>query len=141
MFYIASKINIQHHKDRATNFFEEIWKQFAVVTGTVLLAVSLFLITSMEVEDFISEGGCMMDITDSLTDEEIAELSDILDEISYRQKMDVAIITTEDMGEYTNIVDYADNLHNLWSTLYLTGYLTKAREEDYKANSRMVWLL
>ena len=55
----------------------------------------------------------MMDITDSLTDEEIAELSDILDEISYRQKMDAAIITTEDMEEYTNIVDYADNLHNL----------------------------
>ena len=29
-----------------------------------------------------------------------------------------------------------DYLHssedNLWSTLYLTGYLTKAREEDYK---------
>lgn len=111
------------------------------MTGTVFLAVSLFPITSMEVEDFISEGGCMMDITDSLTDEEIAELSDILDEISYRQKMDAAIITTEDMGEYTNIVDYADNLHNLWSTLYLTGYLTKSRGEDYKANCRMVWLL
>lgn len=83
----------------------------------------------------------MMDSTDILIDEEIAELGNMLDEISCRQKIDAAIIITEDMGEYTNIVDYADDLHNLWSTLYLTGYLTKAREEDYKANCRMVWLL
>ena len=111
------------------------------MTGTVLLAVSLFPMTSVEVEGFISEGARMMDSTDILIDEEIAELGNMLDEISCRQKIDAAIIITEDMGAYTNIVDYADDLHNLWSTLYLTGYLTKAREEDYKANCRMVWLL
>ena len=38
-----------------------------------------------------------------------------------------------------------DYLHsseeNLWSTLYLTGYLTKAREGDTRTNCRMAWLL
>ena len=51
------------------------------------------------------------DLADLLTDSEEAALRSQLDEISLRQKMDVAVVTVEDLGDYGSSRECADELY------------------------------
>ena len=51
-------------------------------------------------------------MADLLTYEEESELLETLNEISERQKMDIVLITSEDMDGYSDIQEYADDLYD-----------------------------
>lgn len=87
-------------------------KQLACMTAAVLLAVSSFPATAMASEGFTGEYERLIDMADLLTYEEESELLETLNEISERQKMDIVVITSEDMDGYTDIQEYADDLYD-----------------------------
>lgn len=87
-------------------------KQLACMTAAVLLAVSSFPAAAMASEGFTGEYERLIDMADLLTYEEESELLETLNEISERQKMDIVVITSEDMDGYTDIQEYADDLYD-----------------------------
>ena len=87
-------------------------KQLACMTAAVLLAVSSFPAATMASEGFTGEYERLIDMADLLTYEEESELLETLNEISERQKMDIVVITSEDMDGYTDIQEYADDLYD-----------------------------
>lgn len=87
-------------------------KQLACMTAAVLLAVSSFPAAAMASEGFTGEYERLIDMADLLTYEEESELLETLNEISERQKMDIVLITSEDMDGYSDIQEYADDLYD-----------------------------
>lgn len=82
------------------------------MTAAVLLAVSSFPAAAMASEGFTGEYERLIDMADLLTYEEESELLETLNEISERQKMDIVLITSEDMDGYSDIQEYADDLYD-----------------------------
>ena len=82
------------------------------MTAAVLLAVSSFPAAAMASEGFTGEYERLIDMADLLTYEEESELPETLNEISERQKMDIVLITSEDMDGYSDIQEYADDLYD-----------------------------
>ena len=91
---------------------KRLLKQLACMTAAVLLAVSSFPAAAMASEGFTGEDERLIDMADLLTYEEESELLETLNEISERQKMDIVLITSEDMDGYSDIQEYADDLYD-----------------------------
>ncbi len=87
-------------------------KQLVGMTAAVLLAAWSFPAAIVNAEGFTGEYERLIDMADLLTYEEESELLETLNEISERQKMDIVLITSEDMDGYSDIQDYADDLYD-----------------------------
>ena len=64
-----------------------------------------------DMEGFADEYYRVNDLADILTDSEEKTLCKKLDEISQRQKMDVTLATVEDLEDYDNAAEYADDMY------------------------------
>ncbi len=93
---------------------KRIQKEIAAVLAAVLLAI-LFCIPAAAAEStgegFRSEYPRLMDTADLLTDSEEAALLQALDEVSGRQKLEVAIITADSL-EGNDIAAFSDDLYD-----------------------------
>ena len=87
-------------------------KQLVGMTAAVLLAAWSFPAAIVNAEGFTGEYERLIDMADLLTYEEESELLETLNEISERQKMDIVLITSEDMDGYSDIQEYADDLYD-----------------------------
>lgn len=86
------------------------------ITRLLSAVVCVFLVITLGLTAFAAEGFSeeyyrLMDIADLLTDKEEEMLLAALDEISERQKMEVAIATVESLEDYNDIQDFADDLY------------------------------
>lgn len=81
--------------------------------SALLLALALCLCTAVPAfaaDGFADEYYRAIDLAELLTQSEWEELNQRLDELSQRQSMDVAVITTDDLGGLS-IQDYADSAY------------------------------
>lgn len=86
-------------------------KKLSVFLFAIALCLStVFPVFAAETDGFADQYYRVMDIADLLTDSEETALNEKLDEISIRQKMDVVIATTDDLGGLP-IVEFADLLY------------------------------
>ena len=88
-------------------------KKIILVFLTFVLCLFSFfpVFAEEENEGFADEYYRLMDMASLLTDSEAARLIDRLDEISVRQKMDIVIVTTNDL-EGSGVMEYADDLYD-----------------------------
>lgn len=78
------------------------------------LLLALVLSLSCAVPAFAANIDCsrIVDGAELLTDDEVSTLSDILDEISTRQQMDVVVMTSDDLQGYDTATECADELYD-----------------------------
>ena len=76
-----------------------------------LLAASAFSMAVYAADGFSSEYERLLDTASILSDEEQDEITELLDELSERQKMDVTIATVENLDNYNSIEACADDLY------------------------------
>lgn len=92
---------------------KRIQKKITAALAALLLAI-LFCIPAAAAESagegFTSEYPRLMDTADLLSDAEEEKLLNVLDEVSERQKLEIAIITTDTL-EGSDIVSFADDLY------------------------------
>lgn len=86
-------------------------KKLAVIIGCLACCLSVVTPVAAETEGFANEYARVQDMADLLTDEEEAELTAQLDEISERQQVDVIVATTDTL-EGATVVEYADDLYD-----------------------------
>lgn len=81
---------------------------------SLLLALALCLSAASAAfaSGFSSEYSRVLDMAGLLTQSEYNALLERLDEISLRQKLDVVVATTDSIGQYTRVRDYADDLYD-----------------------------
>ena len=77
-----------------------------------LLAASAFSMAVYAADGFSSEYERLLDTASILSDEEQDEITELLDELSERQKMDVTIATVENLDNYNSIEACADDLYD-----------------------------
>lgn len=77
-----------------------------------LLAASAFSMAVYAADGFSSEYERLLDTAYILSDEEQDEITELLDELSERQKMDVTIATVENLDNYNSIEACADDLYD-----------------------------
>lgn len=81
----------------------------------LLFALVLCLCTAIPTfaaDGFADEYSRLSDMADLLTDSEDEALLKKLDEISLRQKMDVVIVTANDLDGYSSASEYADDIYD-----------------------------
>lgn len=92
----------------------KIIKKKIIVILTALILCVLFCVPAAASEEtgrgFADEYPRLMDKADLLTDEEENELQKTLDEVSERQKLEVAIVTMDSL-EGNDIVSFSDDLY------------------------------
>lgn len=109
-------------------------KKISILFLTFLLCLLSIVPVFAEAEDegFADEYYRMMDMAGLLSDSDAARLLDRLDEISLRQKMDIVIVTTNDL-EGSGVMEYADDLYDYCNFGYGTtrdGLLLLISMED-----------
>ena len=77
-----------------------------------LLAASAFSTAVYAADGFSSEYERLLDTANILSDEEQDEITELLDELSERQKMDVTIATVGNLDGYNSIEACADDLYD-----------------------------
>lgn len=77
-----------------------------------LLAASAFSTAVYAADGFSSEYERLLDTANILSDEEQDEITELLDELSERQRMDVTIATVENLDGYNSIEACADDLYD-----------------------------
>lgn len=85
-------------------------KKISAIIFVLILCVSMALPVFAEQEGFADEYYRVADMAELLSDSEEAALIEKLDEISIRQKMDVVVITTNDLEGFS-VQDYADIMY------------------------------
>lgn len=86
-----------------------------------LLAASAFSTAVYAADGFSSEYERLLDTAYILSDEEQDEITELLDELSERQKMDVTIATVENLDGYNSIEACADDLYDYCNFGYGTN--------------------
>ena len=86
-----------------------------------LLAASAFSMAVYAADGFSSEYERLLDTANILSDEEQDEITELLDELSERQKMDVTIATVENLDGYNSIEACADDLYDYCNFGYGTN--------------------
>lgn len=86
------------------------YKEVRMMKKILALLLTLFAVCLPAVSvSAADEPPRLVDAADLLSDEEEAELSDLLDEISLRQKLDVVVVTNQSLGGRT-VMEYSDDL-------------------------------
>ena len=93
-------------------------KKFTIVLFVFLLCIGTSFSVFASQGVFSDEHDRLTDWADLLTDSEESELSAMLDEISQRQKMDVAIATVNNLDGYSTATEYADALYEFFNYGY-----------------------
>lgn len=83
----------------------------AMIFALVLCFFTAIPAFAADTDGFANEYSRLNDLADILSDSEEAALTKKLDEISMRQKMDVAILTVEELEIYDNAMEYADDAY------------------------------
>ena len=83
-------------------------KMIAFLSVIVLCISMVFPVAAAETDGFADEYYRVNDLAGLLSEDERTALIDKLDEISIRQKMDVAVAAVEDLDGYGSIQEYAD---------------------------------
>lgn len=96
-------------------------KNLLITILTIFLCLFMVVPVLAEGEDaengFADEYYRLLDMASLLSDEEVDSLTSRLDELSLRQKMDVAIATTDTL-DGKSVVEYADDLYDYCSFGY-----------------------
>ena len=87
-------------------------KIFAVIAAVLICMCTVLPAFAADTDDFAEVYYRLNDLADLLTDREEEELMETLDEISYRQKMDVTIATVDDLDGYSTASEYADEIYD-----------------------------
>lgn len=83
-------------------------KMIAFLSVIVLCISMVFPVAAAETDGFADEYYRVNDLAGLLSEDEKTDLINKLDEISIRQKMDVAIAAVEDLDGYSSVQEYAD---------------------------------
>ena len=86
-------------------------KRFLAVIITILLAMSAVLPASAE-GAYLREAPLVADHADLLDDDEESKLTELLEEISERQRCDVVVVTTDTL-EGKSAMEYADDYYEI----------------------------
>lgn len=88
-------------------------KKIIVLLFAFILCFSAVVpVFAAEEESFDDRYYRLYDLADILTDSEETALLEKLDEVSLRQKMDVVILTVNDIEDYDSAADYADYIYD-----------------------------